>query len=813
MTTLLFALLLGAPGHAGALEPSAAPRQVSVAVESSLNETTIAAGSTVVLQLRIRTGGIRPRIEPFTGLPAGLEVVNTSSSDQRQFSMPGGTTRFVSRDFVLRALRPGRYRIPPLAVVVGEHRYQTHALLLTVEEGEEGPGPSGGDVTLRTWLNTDTAYVGQQITFYAEAAFGDQVRLRLRRAPEYVAPNPTGFWVQELPGSAGPSSRVVGSSLVEVQNWRRALFPVAPGRQVVPPARISYEVRRGLMNAPETRELLSDTLPVVVLPVPAAGRPAGFTGAVGRYSVSARLAPDRVSAGEAAVLSVTVNGTGNIKALPAPVLPPLEGVQVFPPTEDASVNVMDGRVQGQKRFEWVLIAERAGTLHVPPIRYPYFDPRQKRFLTASATPLSLEVQPGVAADGSPPPLDQSLRYLKMEPAPPSLHWTLTPWFGALQLTPLLGLLGLVLVRRRRDPNRRPGRRAVSRRRRQLFERLRAPARLNHASFFRELDRGVRAWLVERLDRPVNGSPEAVVAVLRATGVGEDVAQGLGDLLERLERAAYEPAPPSTESRRLFLQAVDRLLASVDRQAARPARNHKASAATVALLALAVPVTLRARQAPAPPVALFENGVAAFQANDMAGAVANFRRYTAARPGDPAGWYDLGNAYEAVGQRGQAVRAWLEALARAPRDRDVLNNLRVAGADPALVDRVRPLPPLAPEESALLAGLLWLLGGSALLLFYLRRRTYLVTVAAVLVTAAVLVGGVAAAHAMRPRLAVVTGPDAALRATPNLRGDPLVALDPGDGLRVVERDDGWWRVRTLEGRDGWVEAAMLTELGG
>ncbi len=812
MTALLLALLVGAPGHARPAERAPALRQVSVAVESSLAETTIAAGSTVVLQLRIRTGGLRPQIEPVNGLPDGLEVVKTSSSDQRQFSLPGGTTRFVSRDYVLLARRPGRYRIPPLSVVVGEHRYRTNPLLLTVEEGSGGPAPDD-EVTLRAWLNTDTAYVGQQVTFRAEATFGDQVRLRLRRAPEYFAPNPSGFWVQELPGSPTSSSRVIGASIYQVQTFQRALFAVSAGRQVIPPARLSYEVRRGLMNAPETRDLLSDTLHILVLPVPAAGRPADFTGAVGRYSISARLEPDRLNAGEAAVLSVTVEGRGNLKALPAPALPPLDGVQLFPPTEDASVNVVDGVVRGSKRFEWVLIAERAGTLDIPSIRYPFFDPWQKRFMVASAAPLSLAVQPGAATNGSASSPDADLRYLKMEPAPPSLRWTLTPWFAALQLAPILALLGLFLVRRRRDPERRPGRRAVSHRRRQLVESLRAPARMQDPSFFRELDRGVRAWLAERLERRVNGAPETFVATLLEAGVAEDAARGLADLLARLERAAYEPVPPSSESRRLFLQAAERLLESVDRQAPRSARNGAPSTVTAALLALALagPAALRA-QTPAPPVASFENGVAAFQANAIERAVADFRRYTTARPADPAGWYDLGNAYEAAGERGQAIRAWLEALARAPRDPDVLNNLRVARADPALVDRVRPLPPLAPQESALLASLFWLLGGTALFLYFRRRRAYLITLAAVLVTAAALVGGVAAAHAMRPRLAVVTGPDAALRATPNLRGDPLVALGPGDGLRIVERRGGWWRVRTLEGRDGWVEAAMLTRLG-
>lgn len=814
MTALFLALLAGAPGQTGAFELPPAPFQVSVAVESSLSETTVTAGSTVVLQLRIRTPGNRPQIEPLRGLPDGIEVVKTSSSDQRQFSLPGGTTRFVSRDYVLLAHRPGRFRIPRLAVVVGEHRYQTNPLLLTVEEGSDGPSPESDDVTLRAWLNTDTAYVGQQITFHAEATFGDRVRLQLRRAPEYVAPNPTGFWVQELPGSPTSASRVIGSSIYEVQTFQRALFPVSPGRQIIPPARLSYEVRRGLMNAPETRQLLSDTLHIVVLPVPSAGRPPGFTGAVGRYSVSGRLEPDRVNAGEAAVLSVTVEGIGNLKALPPPALPPLEGVQVFPPTEDASVEVVAGRVRGRKRFEWVLIADRADTLDLPSIRYPFFDPWQRRFLTASTAPLHLDVQPASVADGSAPRPDESLRYLKMEPALPPLRWTLTPWFGVLQLAPLLGLVGLLLVRRHRDPDRPPGRRAVNRRRRQLIEDLRAPARMEDASFFRELGRGVRAWLAERLDRRPNGSPEALAEALQQAGVAEDVIRGVTDLLARLERAAYEPAPPSAESRRLFLQAADRLLESVDRQAPWPARSGAPWPATVVLLALLVPAAGHALQAPAPaPVSAFEKGVAAFEANDTAGAVAAFLRYTAARAADPAGWYDLGNAYQAAGHRGQAIRAWLEALARSPRDPDVLNNLRVAGADPALVDRVRPLPPLAPEEAVLLASLFWLLGGTALLLYARRRRTYLATVAAVLITAAALVGGIAAKHALRPDLAVVTGPDAALRATPNLRGDPLVALDPGDGLRIVARHDGWWRVRTLEGRDGWVEAAMLTELGG
>ncbi|NIP78770.1 MAG: hypothetical protein GWM90_06025, partial [Gemmatimonadetes bacterium] len=76
MMAVLLALLLLAPQE-----------QQAVAVEATLSETTVVAGSSVVLRLRVRTDGSRASIDPLTGLPEGLEVISTRSSDQRQFSL------------------------------------------------------------------------------------------------------------------------------------------------------------------------------------------------------------------------------------------------------------------------------------------------------------------------------------------------------------------------------------------------------------------------------------------------------------------------------------------------------------------------------------------------------------------------------------------------------------------------------------------------------------------------------------------------------------------------------------------------------
>lgn len=782
-------------------------QQVEVAVDATLSESTVVEGSSLVLQLRIRTDGARPRIDPLRNFPDGLEVVSTRSSDQRQFSLPGGTQRFVSRDFVIVAREAGRYTIPPLEVEVDGRSYRTRALFLTVEPRSTGRAPPAAatdGVALRAWLDSDTAYVGQQVTYHAEALFGSEIRLRLRRAPEYEPPSPSGFWIHELSGSPVGSTRIIGSDIYEVQTFRRGLFPITPGTLTIQPASLSYEMRRGLLSAPETREVMSDTLRLVVLPVPDRGRPVGYAGAVGRYRIRARLEPARVAVGEAAVLSIEIDGTGNVKSLPPPVLPPMPGVEVFPPSEDAVVDVVDGSVGGTKRFEWVLIPRQAGTVDMPELVYPYFDPVRGAFQVAAAGPLELAVLGG-SGSGSVTATDDRLRFVKLAPSGPSaLRWVRSPLFLAVQFVPI-AFLGLVLVRRRQPRARRPGRRALRRQRREVLNTLRARAATGDGTFFGELEGAVRRWLAERAGAPelVPAAPHRAAALLEERGVDADAARAAAELLGRLGRARYEPTPPGRDTREVFLQAAERLMESVDRSLARRRAPWRVGAVLLLAAALGTP-PVRAQES------AFTNGVEAYRSGDAAAAAAAFEAYVAAVPSDAHGWFNLGNAYEALGRDGAAVWAWLRATRIDPRDADVRHNLRVAGADPVLVDRAGPLWPLATEEALLLAAAAWLAGSLLLVAFIARRRRWHAAVGSVLVCAAVVLAGEVASRTIGPDLAVVTAA-ATLRAGPTLRGEDVAVLEAGSGVHIIERHNGWMRVRTLDGKDGWLETPEASTL--
>lgn len=794
--------------------------QQPVRVQASLSDAEIRAGQTTTLRVDVETDGARAQIQRFETLPPGLELTGTRDWDQRQFTLPGGTRRHVSREFVLRGIEPGQYRIPAVDVLVDGRAYSTQSLLLTV--GGSGMGPDGlpaqGDgVILRAWLDADTVYVGQQVTLHAEAMFSPDARLRLRRAPEYEAPSPSGFWLQDIPGPRPPTSRGTRGDVYEIQTFRRAFFPITPGRFEIPPARLFYEMRRGILSAPETFTVASDPLPLVVLPVPEAGRPPEFTGAVGRFTARGGLEPARVAAGEAAILSVEVGGVGNVKALPPPRLPEFPGVQVFPPSEESDIELDGTVVQGRKRFSWVIIPHHVGDRTLPEIQYVFFDPATARFDTATIAAAQLAVGPGAPSADRPPPAT-ALRYLKTAPAAgPRLHWVRSPWFAATQLVPLLLLAGVLMSRGRGRGDARVSFHALRRRRRAAFRDLEDRARTGAGGVAAEAESEARAWLAARLALGARSATDPDALAL--AGVAPETAATVCRVLDRLAAARYEPTPPRPDALRELIRGLAAVLERVDREAPKPHttarrdRERSVAAAAVAVAAIGI-AAIAGRAAPVQAGGSIEDdgftlGLTLFDDSRYEDAANAFERHIEAAPNDAAGWYNLGTSRYRAGQPGHAVWAWLNAARLDPRDPDPRHNLRLAGAAPELVMRVTPRLPLHVNELLLLASILWFVAGGAATSRLIRRAPPLSVAGVSAVLAVGLV--VSAWTATRTPETLVMVQPAPLRAGPSLNAETLVGLDPGTGLVPVARQGPWVRARTFEGREGWLEDAVIARI--
>jgi hypothetical protein len=133
-----------------------------------------------------------------------------------------------------------------------------------------------------------------------------------------------------------------------------------------------------------------------VTPLPVAGKPSDFTGAVGRFSLIASVDKARSKVGDAVNLTVTVQGTGNLKATGEPALPNLPSWRVFDPVTSVNLEKKGDLVQGSKVIRIVLVPRVSGDLTIPPIRFSYFDPARRTYTEVDTRPLTVSVAPGDA---------------------------------------------------------------------------------------------------------------------------------------------------------------------------------------------------------------------------------------------------------------------------------------------------------------------------------------------------------------------------------------------------------------------------------
>lgn len=774
-----------------------------VKVSQTLSAATIAVGETVTLQIDVQTAGAMPEAIDVPPLPGPLRVVASQNSSQLSVTVPGGRTQIVQRHIVLMAGAPGAYDIPASTITVEGRQYRTNALQLRVEgtqAGDPSAGSSSSDgVRLRVRLTPDTVYVGEQAILEVEAFFPRDLRQRQSRPASFETPSPPGFWVIDQVGGLVGDVRLVDGTVYETQTYRRAYFALEPGTFALSPARLRYELRRAYLSAPEARELVSDSPRITVLPLPESGKPASFTGAVGRYTMRAELSPQRVPAGDAAVLTVVIEGEGNVKALPPPRLPDLPGVEIYPPSEESDIDASRLEVSGVKRFSWVLVPGRRGLIEPGAIEYAFFDPEEGRYSVARSAPLTLDVVSGPASTRP----DTALRPIHDRARGEPLAWVRSDLFVVLQAMPLLLVVGALIGRRMREGPAADRRRARLERNAALAELRAAAASEPDRVFLGRLAGWVRSSAAAIVEAPeLRTTPaERIKDVLAAAGASPAIALRTAALLRRIDTARFAQEPVPASERGALVDEAGAIIARLTRE--KRSRRTTRVATTTAILAVMVSGTAAAQgNARA-------EGVAAYLRADYGAAVSAFEQHAANQPRNSDAWYNLGNAYHGAGHRGAAVWAWRRALEELPRHADARFNLRATGALPALAGAPPPVTPSA-VETALGLALAWWIGGVAAAWRILRgsRTAARVAFGAVAFGILIVIAGLPGIVRSPRAIALEAAP---LYAGPDRRAEPTLVLDPGTPVRVIETRDDWLLLRTVDDADGWGEARRFGAL--
>ncbi len=777
----LLALLLGvAQGQRPQLEASVDEDRVSVGEELTYTLRAV-SHSPVPLQVTLA---------PLTG----LEVVERSERTEVGFG--AGPIRTTVLRIRLRAARPGHWPIGPARAVQGRDTVEAAAVVVDVAAGraatastlspklqrllDRAAPPPPGQPAVDLLVSTDSVRVGEQVDVVTAAWFPRDLRLQLRRPPTLQPPVIDGVWSFPQAAPTGiAATRNIRGEWYDLFVSHQVVFPLVPGTVGIPRATLKYSTPVALQFfSQEERYALSsraDTL--VVRPLPAAGRPPSFAGAIGSgLAIERHLAGATGNAGEGLGVELRLTGEGNTALWPTPEVKWPAGVRAYLERVDEQVRSTEGRLGGTKIFRYLVVPDSAGALGLPPVTYAYFDLAANRYaeLGVPATTIPVVSRGETAASAAlPPALVRGNR--------PAIAWTVASGVPDWAWVLLLALPPLLLAVRPRLTIR-PRRRA----------RASPEGRDDLRSAEHTLDQLVQVLAPD----PDRRFGPALAAAARAAGADAELAARVAAIRERLLARRYGPAGSVAEDAGLAAEAQD-----VARRLGGSLRGWRGRGAAVGLIVSVVFAGGLGAQSPAPEQ-LYESGA-------LRAAADGFAERAAAGPAVAAHWYNLGATFYRLGAPGRAEAAWLRARRLAPRQPAVRRALELTPPPDLRSARWSWSPPVTPEELLLVGGVGWLVGWVGWMLRPRVRERWLV----LLVFAGVAVcGGLALRAWYRRPLGIVLDP-AMLRLSPHGRAPVLAPVEGGAAVRIVGHAPGWVLVRATGEREGWVPEAAVAAVGG
>lgn len=729
---------------------------------------------------------------------APFDLLRSSASPRLHFSRASTIAEY---RFTVTTNRVGGFTIPPFEVRVGNERALSEPLRIAVRplRGRNAPAvvarariDTSTEPSLRATAAAETVYVGQQATYEVAVFLNQAVRERLKRNPTFYPPEMQAMLAYDLPTPTSATRRQDGSQCFDALVYRRALFPLVSGRLVIPPAQLVYSTGLAplsLLRSEESHELQTDSVAIIAIDPPLAGRPPEYAGAVGSISVDSRIDSANPRVGDPMLLTVRVAGTGNVKLFPRPNVG-VSWAGLVAADERVRVDSSSARIGGVKEFDWVLTPRVAGEFDMPPVRYGYFDPGQRRYEVAEAPSRRLRIGAGSLASADTGHAESALgiRTAYAGPAWPPLQSRSAFWL-LMALAPLPAIA--TRVRRR----------AAVAKTVMKYD----PARALTAT---RIDDPVtmRRHYVRALARRLGCNPEdfthpgALRRVLRRSGVSEETATRAEALLRELDSAAYARAASLPVSTPLDASTVVR---AVDAEAL--SRAELPFWIPMVLVAAALSVVSIATAADSAGVQ-FGRGVSAYLRQDYPAARAAFAASATLAPTSSDAWANYGTASWTLADTASAVLGWRQGLAVQPNATDLQQRMSL----------VRELGPTAPgwvpelprNATVWWFTALWL--GTWLAAWIARPHGWAHRLPLPLAACALVVGLLSIELETRiggERLAVV-------RRVARLTSDPAIGMDrgplvaTGEIVRMAGRRGAWTRVEATDDREGWIASSQL-----
>jgi hypothetical protein len=473
----------------------------------------------VVSGLKFEVIGRTRQIEIINGttLPSASIVVRVTPQMAGIFSIPGVTPK--SQPVVLQVNAPPGF---PGAPPPGPHAAKPPPPPPILSGATIPKGvhlTEDGSAYVRLSVPKREVYVGESIPVEIELGLRSGFVTSLNGLPKLTGDN---FTLNNLSRQPERSEKLIDGQPFVLLTWRSVLAVVKPGSfplsaEVPITVKIRTRSRKDAAlddqfgdpfwqnifgaSVPKDIDVQSPAQELMVLALPAEGRPHDFHGAIGTFAIQSDVSPPKADVGDPLTLTMRVVGSGNFDRVDSTMLDHVEHWKTYPPKSTFNTTDPLGH-KGEKIFEQPLVASQPGAQTLPALGFSYFDPNTKRYETIHSAPLSVTISPSpidstltaqqVAASGVPGAVDKRAEGLKPDHAEDqAMVSSLRPLYLQPRYLAIPSLLALVFaggwlgVRRRSQPRERltARRRAAARMNNRVLGQMEAAARAGNPTVF------------------------------------------------------------------------------------------------------------------------------------------------------------------------------------------------------------------------------------------------------------------------------------------------------------------------------------------
>jgi hypothetical protein len=569
--------------------------QISVQAPSK-----VSAGENFRLSYTINTQDV----EDFRAgnIPGGLEVIaGPYTSQQSSYQMVNGHTSSSSSitfTYTLYAEKEGTYTIPAAHAKVNGRTVSSRSVRITVSGHVSNSGApkmhqdesdavqmraagsriSGKDLFIKVSASKKRVYEQEPVLLtYKVYTLVDLTQLEIKM------PDLTGFHTQEVKLPQQKSfkiERVNGEPYRAVVWSQYVMYPQKTGNLQVPsitfkgvvvqqnrsvdPFEAFFNGGSGYVEV--KRNIEAPGLTIQVDPLPK--KPAGFSGGVGRFNISAQLSKTEVKAGDPVTLRVVVGGVGNLKLIKLPEVAFPKNFDKYDPKITDKTKLTANGVEGNMVYDILFVPRSEGKYTVPAVEFTYFDVQTDSYKTIKTKPFTLTVDKGDGKNVSTSyesPKDNDIRGLKLGAT--KLHNIEQGFFfGSLAywiclLLPLLTFIILLVLFRKRaldnaDIIKMRGKKADKIARKRLKKAHQLMSQGKSDAFYDEVLRALWDYAGYRLNMPVEQlSRDNITESFASRQVAETHIDRFITALDECEYERYAPGDEAGNMEKTYSAAM------------------------------------------------------------------------------------------------------------------------------------------------------------------------------------------------------------------------------------------------------------------